>query len=898
MVSKLAGIGFIFALLQVVTGSTQSGFASFILYPLLGAVVGSIIESSIRRAIEDRAVQLPVPTSNPSRASPAATKAPALQIKIPELVTVADEKPKPISDFFGVVIDWFIRDNPMLKTGIVVLFIGLGFLARYTAQLGLFPPELRLTLVGLAAIAALGFGYVKRIERPNFAMPVQGLGIATLYLTVFSAAKLFGLIPVVAAFVLMTTLCGFGVLLAIMQNSLALALVSFVGGFAVPLLLASNTGNHIVLFGYYLVLNLGIFWAATLRSWRALNIVGFVATFGVATAWGVLKFSPALYLTTQPFLMAYFLVYLGIAIVFAQKSPTKLGNTVDSMLVFGNPLVAMGLQYGLTNQFEFGPAWSALAFSAVHLLAAYVLLKRGKQDDNRLLIDSFVVLGVGFLTLAIPLGLNARWTSAMWAVEGLAAFWIGMRQKQALMRLFGLVLQVIAVGSLIWMRIDTPVTSTDWISQYAMGYALLAACAMTLAHWLRAKVNISETESQLSNPAYVYGIVLVGAAILSQTSQSFSLGFLPTRWHQNMFEVVASIVVLVGSFGLGSRFAWPIARYVSLGSIFVIGYGLVSQIAVADYAPQQDWLWVLWLALFASHWFILKKADLPDQLLAMRACHAVSVWLLALYLARLLTLAIERADLTNTAWASVTLLTATVIVVFTLTRMSMRKQLVWPWAPYAFTYGYLAAAPIVLLMLVASLVVAFSSAGDASPLPFLPLINPTDLAVALAIVGALFWRNRLLTSQLEVPTDHRDWLGRPTDYLLASLTFLWLNSAWLRIAHHWLDVDWSVTALLSSFAVQAGQAILWTLISATLMIFANRRKQRNLWTVAGVLMAVVVAKLVLVDLSNSGGAERIIAFIAVGVLMLLISWLAPLPPANNEAVIKTAQDTVKVGGAA
>ena len=44
------------------------------------------------------------------------------------------------------------------------------------------------------------------------------------------------------------------------------------------------------------------------------------------------------------------------------------------------------------------------------------------------------------------------------------------------------------------------------------------------------------------------------------------------------------------------------------------------------------------------------------------------------------------------------------------------------------------------------------------------------------------------------------------------------------------------------------------------------------------LLVVLGVKLLLVDLANHGGAERIIAFISVGALMLLIGWLAPIPP--------------------
>jgi uncharacterized membrane protein len=43
------------------------------------------------------------------------------------------------------------------------------------------------------------------------------------------------------------------------------------------------------------------------------------------------------------------------------------------------------------------------------------------------------------------------------------------------------------------------------------------------------------------------------------------------------------------------------------------------------------------------------------------------------------------------------------------------------------------------------------------------------------------------------------------------------------------------------------------------------------------LLALVVAKLFFVDLSNVGGIGRVISFLGVGLLMLAISYLAPFP---------------------
>ena len=99
-------------------------------------------------------------------------------------------------------------------------------------------------------------------------------------------------------------------------------------------------------------------------------------------------------------------------------------------------------------------------------------------------------------------------------------------------------------------------------------------------------------------------------------------------------------------------------------------------------------------------------------------------------------------------------------------------------------------------------------------------------------------------------------------------------------------MPWLVDELARSFVVQAGYSILWSLLALALMVTAHRRRLRALWLGGAALLALVTVKLLLVDLANHGGAERIIAFISVGALMLLIGWLAPIPPTvrQNEEI--------------
>ena len=78
--------------------------------------------------------------------------------------------------------------------------------------------------------------------------------------------------------------------------------------------------------------------------------------------------------------------------------------------------------------------------------------------------------------------------------------------------------------------------------------------------------------------------------------------------------------------------------------------------------------------------------------------------------------------------------------------------------------------------------------------------------------------------------------------------------------------------------MQASFSILWTLLAVTSMVLASRRALRSLWVVGAALMGAVVAKLFLVDLSGIGTVERIVSFIGVGLLMLVVGYLSPVPP--------------------
>lgn len=100
----------------------------------------------------------------------------------------------------------------------------------------------------------------------------------------------------------------------------------------------------------------------------------------------------------------------------------------------------------------------------------------------------------------------------------------------------------------------------------------------------------------------------------------------------------------------------------------------------------------------------------------------------------------------------------------------------------------------------------------------------------------------------------------------------------VRTWHFYGGVAWQFGALFGDFGIQTSLSLLWAVMGIGLMMTGTKREARSLWVVGVSLIGVVVGKLFLIDLGNSGGVARIVSFIGVGLGLLLVGWFAPAPP--------------------
>ena len=468
--------------------------------------------------------------------------------------------------------DWLLGGNLVAKIGLMILFIGVGFLVKYASARVTVPIELRLAGIVAADIALLLWGWRIREQRPMIALPVQGGALAILMLTTFAAFRLYGLIPGSLAFGLLFALTAFTCALAVLQDAVWLAVFGIVGGFAAPILTSTGQGDHVGLFTYYALLNAGILFIALRRSWRLLNLLGFAFTFVIGTAWGVTRYVPENYASAQAFLALFFVFYVTIALLYARREAPRLTYYVDGTLVFGTPLAASGLQYGLVHDLRFGLAFSALALGVSYIGLALSLWRR-RGDTLRLLVESFLALGIVFGTLAIPFALDGRWTSAAWALEGAGVVWIGLRQRRPLAWGFGLLVQVGAWIS--YLAASTTLTADE--ARHAnlwLGFLLLALTGFALAINFRREAQrltngTDEDEASLPGMPFIElfpalaGVFLAFSAIWLLAGAWTEI-MLRAGLHQPTLLVISALVVTGCLALIAQRLVWRIASHFAL----------------------------------------------------------------------------------------------------------------------------------------------------------------------------------------------------------------------------------------------------------------------------------------------------------------------------------------------
>jgi uncharacterized membrane protein len=594
-----------------------------------------------------------------------------------------------------------------------------------------------------------------------------------------------------------------------------------------------------------------------------------VFTFVLGAFWGHRFYRPAYFATVEPFLVLFFLFYVAIAVLYAARAPLRTSAPVDGLLVFGVPLIGFALQTGLVQDHRYGAAISAFAVAAFYGVLALALWRR-QAPGLALLGRAFLVLAIIFATIGIPYAVDARWTSAWWALEAAGVYWIGCRQRQTLTRAFALLLQVgaaIAFATDLHREADRMFLNADFL-----GMALIALAGFASA-WLADRYREHVTAWERAVVPFILAWAMVwwywGAA--RELVPELSGRDVPNAMLAFVTGTVAVALVLQ-RWLRWSRLVW--LGVVLLPAMLLVGISDWERM----HTTLRAWGFVVWPLAWIVHWCVLRAADAPRDAEAIAAGRplAAPAWLKHAHTASAIALVgwlsweasewVGRWFAEGTVWMACAAAWPAVVYLALAPRTARWRG--WPWSDHHESYAISAATALAALLAVWFVVVNVVSPGGVEPLPYVPLVNPLDLTLIVALVVLFAWLRATGTID---ETQSYAWLG--------AAVFLLVNAIVFRTVHQWLDVPWRWHALLRSTTLQATLTLMWTATALPLMVVANKRAIRPLWMVGAALLAVVVGKLFLIDLAALAGLSRVVAFLGVGVLLLVIGYLAPLPPA-------------------
>ena len=318
----------------------------------------------------------------------------------------------------------------LIRAGIVLVVCAVGFGLQLSIKRGLLGPEGRVALTLLCGSAFLAAGN-RLIPRGRYTLMGQGLlggGLAMFYFAFFSAHVLFKLMAVLPAFGLMILVTVAAVLLALRHQSLSIAVLGAIGGFATPVMLQTDAPNLLVLLSYLVVLGAGMAAIALYRQWPLLVWLSLLfSTAIVAGALGAASWEAG----------DWPIALCGVALLFALYSTAIFGYAVRRRVeatsleaggLFVNAVFFLGESWWIFDKSSHpraGMALLTLALALFYLAHIHFFFARKLRDRN--LLTVFAALAAAALALTLPCLFSAEALTASWAILATALLWAACR---------------------------------------------------------------------------------------------------------------------------------------------------------------------------------------------------------------------------------------------------------------------------------------------------------------------------------------------------------------------------------------------------------------------------------------------------------------------------------------
>jgi uncharacterized membrane protein len=478
----------------------------------------------------------------------------------------------------------------ILIAGIITSIVGVGFFLKYAYDNDLIGPLGRVVITAVAGIAALLVGEgTRRRGYGIVAKGVTALGFAILYAAVFSAYRFYELIGSGPAFALAIFITATAMLYAVALDEIIIAFLSLLGGYLTPVLVSTGENRPMALFGYVLVLGIGAILCAFYRKWRAITVLSFIGTYILYTGWFEKFYRHTMSGTDTPaqisialgWLAVFFAVYLVLPVLYALVKKIN-AQREDVVLVLSNAAATFYYLWNiLFDKFRVELAFCAVGLCVAHLVLMTVATKRCKDDIALRL--SLLVIGLFFLTIAVPLYLEMYAVAIAWAAEGVVLTIIGLRYKSIWTQLAGVIALLL---SLIQLILQLPMHKAAFQAIFNPVFAswCFLAGAILVCHIIYRRSSQLEKNSDV--PQFFYGAacLLFFATVAMEWYWHCMFNFTTTPILQESLFIKGAILILSAFIVLLTlRPVCPKGTPLrGLAAVFAIGAAIFTMIAFSE----------------------------------------------------------------------------------------------------------------------------------------------------------------------------------------------------------------------------------------------------------------------------------------------------------------------------
>jgi uncharacterized membrane protein len=400
-----------------------------------------------------------------------------------------------------------IGSHWMNRIGISAVLIGVSYFLKFAFDNNWIGPAGRVSIGLLAGIAVVVWSEKFRNKGYKiFSYSLKAVGVGVLYLSLWAAFQVYGLIPSSVAFLAMVVVTASTGAMAIKQDAEILAALALTGGFSTPLLLSTGQNRELELFLYVALLSAASVALVSFKTWRRLLVLSYAGTLVLYMAWYAEYYRRFEFATTFTFATIFFAIFAVAPLV--AKAPDGAASLpwLPAALTFVNTGVYFLQSYVMVDEIDKqAMAWFALGLAAVHIGISRIISRREPANEEPLRL-LHLALAVALITIAIPIRLDGHWITVGWLVEAGVLLWFADRIGAGFLHF--LAAGALVLGVVRLLAFDNFVVDTVLLNSRMATY-LLAMAVLALLAWFSLK-----RESDFDRELARFSVLAVSALAL------------------------------------------------------------------------------------------------------------------------------------------------------------------------------------------------------------------------------------------------------------------------------------------------------------------------------------------------------------------------------------------------